>query len=240
MQTDSVTEPMAKDNSCAICLDALLAPGLSCQRLGCGHIYHEQCILTMRRLSLNTNECPICQCPSQDVAPLDRLYEDALRHYQRNLFTECVRICEEVLLVDEGQGRPRPFSLNSATMVWGFVMMSRQRVCSRSKFTRLHYSARQTSNRAFPNKSTFAAGCLTQDATASNSSVQSINEQPQSGQHDRRHETELQSLRHITWQQQTGKQACRRASASRLDADVLEPSTAALASVEKAARSGNN
>ena len=123
-------------------------------------------------------ECPICQCPSQDVAPLDRLYEDALRHYQRNLFTECVRICEEVLLVDERQRRPRPFSLNSATMVWGFVMMSRERVCSRSKFTRLHYSARQTSNGAFPNKSTFAAGCLTQDATASNSSVQSINKRP--------------------------------------------------------------
>eukprot|EP00929_Paragymnodinium_shiwhaense_P027727 TRINITY_DN16208_c0_g1_i2.p1 TRINITY_DN16208_c0_g1~~TRINITY_DN16208_c0_g1_i2.p1 ORF type:complete len:620 (+),score=76.69 TRINITY_DN16208_c0_g1_i2:89-1948(+) len=97
--TESCAPQHDSSNSglCCICLESLDTPGLGCQTLGCGHKLHEKCVSEMRRLGASAS-CPICRRGDDDLAPVGRMFDEAVALFLRARYVEAFpllsRICD--------------------------------------------------------------------------------------------------------------------------------------------------
>ena len=107
-----VDVPAATSGQCCICLDSLDTNGMGNQRLACGHVLHEACIVDMRRRGAS-GRCPLCRVSHADLAPVQGLMDRAALHMQRKDFEEAVRLFAEVLDVEPEHSRAAfAFGLN--------------------------------------------------------------------------------------------------------------------------------
>ena len=68
---------MNQEDLCGICLETLSSKKK--QWLQCSHVFHEACLLQMRRLNV-AGLCPTCRHASQDLTPLHELCSKAIHH----------------------------------------------------------------------------------------------------------------------------------------------------------------
>ena len=76
------------EGSCCICLDSLDVGGR--QRLSCGHVLHENCVMEMRRHGAS-GRCPICRKVGEDLTPVQLLIDKAVAYYLQGSFSEAFR-----------------------------------------------------------------------------------------------------------------------------------------------------
>lgn len=89
--------------TCAICLGSIDTPGLGRHTLGCGHIFHENCIEDMRRFG-STGACPLCREELDELSPVQRVYEDAIVMRLRLKYQGCFQKLSEVLQLHAEHG----------------------------------------------------------------------------------------------------------------------------------------
>jgi len=87
------------EGSCCLCLDSLVKPGFGRQTLSCGHVFHEQCIVEMRRWG-GSGRCPLCRQTSDDLTSAQSLMDQATENYARRSYGYSVRLASEVLDID--------------------------------------------------------------------------------------------------------------------------------------------
>jgi tetratricopeptide (TPR) repeat protein len=85
---------------------------MGCQRLGCGHRFHEKCVKDMRRHS-GFDSCPICRAASPDLTPIERIFDEAALLETRGSYEDAFQKLSEVLEVD-------PDHANSTRLLAGF------------------------------------------------------------------------------------------------------------------------
>ena len=66
----------AMPESCAICFESLATPGWGCQTLECEHVFHERCVVELRRNGA-TGRCPLCRSTSSDLMTVQEMLDAA-------------------------------------------------------------------------------------------------------------------------------------------------------------------
>ena len=92
-------EPAMATDCCCICLDGLDIPGLSCQKLDCGHVLHEHCINKLRQSGL-PGLCPLCRQFQSDLAPVEVLFAEAVILQIRGQNEQAFQKFEKILEID--------------------------------------------------------------------------------------------------------------------------------------------
>lgn len=81
--------------TCAICLQILSEAGC-CKLQPCKHVFHEHCILGMRRYG-SSDRCPLCREISKDLTTAEQLYEKGLMLFVRKSYKEAEHVFKEVI-----------------------------------------------------------------------------------------------------------------------------------------------
>jgi len=99
------------EDKCVVCLQGLLTPGLGRQSLECGHVFHEKCILDLRRYGGEYNvsgvviqgpigRCPVCHAQTDDISSVSDLMVQAALCQARNQFSKEATLLAEVLHIE--------------------------------------------------------------------------------------------------------------------------------------------
>jgi len=72
----TISETISRGEECSVCLSSL--KDTSVTTLQCAHVFHVACVAELRKFGVK-QACPLCRTPLQPG--LDRLNEDATRHY---------------------------------------------------------------------------------------------------------------------------------------------------------------
>ena len=84
---------------CAICLESLASQGSECQTLDCEHVFHERCVVEMRRHGASS-QCPLCRTWSAELTSDQELMDTAVFRYLRGDHQDAFRLFNEILDVD--------------------------------------------------------------------------------------------------------------------------------------------
>ena len=92
-------------SDCVICHETLAASGQGCRTLECNHVFHESCILELRRFA-PTWLCPICRHASPGILTVSQLYEGAIASLRQKAYGEFRHQLFEILdEVEPGYGK---------------------------------------------------------------------------------------------------------------------------------------